>query len=135
MPLQVNSLLPGEGSYLKKEYIAHSSIPRKYNALLKITKNDYLKAQKKTDREFLIFFGKLRNCIHSNYIYFGRRYLYTFDDVRFTFSNNKTILTEPARQETIFEIFKRLNQVVERIIKNIEFDDLIDDPTYDLLEF
>lgn len=120
--------------YLKKENIAHSSIPRKYNALLKITKPDYYKAQQKADRKFLDFYGKLRNCIHSNFIYFGRPYIYSFDDVRFTFNNNKTVLTEPLRQETIFNIFKMLNEVVERIINNIEFDDLIDDPSHDLIQ-
>jgi len=75
---------------LIKNNIAHISINRKYNLLFKKVKG-YSRSIK-YDKEFLEFFGKLRNTMHSNFIYFGKDYEYRFGDAHFIFRDNREVV-------------------------------------------
>ncbi|MFN3405633.1 MAG: hypothetical protein ACK40G_16160 [Cytophagaceae bacterium] len=54
----------------KKGHLTHVPINRKYNRLYSKFQ-EYIIGDIESDKKFLTFFGKYRNCVHSNYIYHG----------------------------------------------------------------
>lgn len=119
---------------LKRTNLAHVPMPLKYGKLFKMISSYPEQRSIKDDREFLDFYGKLRNCIHSNYIFFGNEnYEYTFGGVRFTFTPGKLINTEPLFESSIFDLTKELKYVFMAIIGNIDCQDVIFDESVNLI--
>ncbi|PKP33281.1 MAG: hypothetical protein CVT99_02175 [Bacteroidetes bacterium HGW-Bacteroidetes-16] len=120
---------------LKKDHIAHSPINNKFGKLLKKV-NPYPKGRsKKYDREFLEFFGKLRNCIHSNYIYYGSHdYEFTYNNETFSFSHGKIVSQSTFTESTIFSLTLFLKEIFLVITDNNKFDKEIYDPSNELIK-
>lgn len=82
---------------LKKRFdrdgLTHVPINRKVHKILELIKDCY-KRNAGEDEKFLIFYGKFRNAMHANFIYYGKDYNYEFKGNRFQFRNGKIILYE-----------------------------------------
>lgn len=117
----------GKEEKVKKLLIQSSlhqiSIGRKYNYLIK--KADGYSRNKAEDKAFLEFFGKMRNTIHSNFIYYGKNYKYRFGDSEFIFTNQKQVVwSDPFEKhklipsvELYFHLIGQLNSIANEIFK------------------
>lgn len=120
--------------FLKQKDFTRTSINNKYESLFKIIDVKYNEFRDiKQDREFLDLFGRLRNGIHNNYIYFGTDKNYTFQDITITFQNNKIITFTPNNEDSVFNLATNLVEIADTIIECIEDKELIDDPSHDLI--
>ena len=111
------------------KFIEHVSINLKMDKIFSLMKYENYKR----DKEFLLFYGKLRNSIHSNYVYYGNPYKYNFKDHEFIFTPNRPIKQKPINWEqdlTIFYLTVELKEVYSRIINNFNYQELIFDPSY-----
>lgn len=120
---------------LIKRYFAHVNSNPKFNSLLTYIAHNYKIRNLKKDREFLEFYGGLRNCIHSNYIFFGNNKTYIFEDVKFTFEDNKLVNINPLKEDTLFNLSVELDKIVRCIINSITYKGLIYDPSHELLDY
>ncbi|MBA7542877.1 hypothetical protein ES705_35202 [subsurface metagenome] len=119
---------------LIKNHISHSPIINKYGKLLKMITNYPDNRDKKADREFLEFFGTLRNCMHSNYIYYGATdKSYTFNGETYTFTNGQLLSHNPSTERSIYDLTKNLKDIFMVIAENILFEDEIYDPSVELI--
>lgn len=121
---------------LIKNNLAHVSINRKYNYLLKKVRG-YGRSVI-DDRAFLDFFGKMRNTMHTNFIYFGQDYEYRFGQAHFVFENNKQVVwSDPFDEGNIpnvklyIYLIGHLNEIFREIIRCIFHEGVIlyPDPT------
>ena len=100
-----------------RESLTHIPINRKYHKILESIKNCY-KRNAKADEEFLIFYGKLRNTMHFNFIYYGKDYDYTFKGNLFKFRDGKITLYQnkfdPAT-DLYFSLFNEIKEIFYNI--------------------
>lgn len=121
-----------EANTLKKKHLAQCSINRKYTEIFKLIKNEYSSIRNyKKDIQFLEFYGKLRNCIHSNFIYFGKDYSYVYNNITFQFTNNEIMKQSEIRDTLMIDMSIELREIVSVIIKLIKFNNLIRDSSFD----
>ncbi len=115
-------------------HLTHVSITRKTDLLFNKATN-YPKDRKENDKIFLLFFGRYRNAMHTNYIYFAKRDTKTlshkFGDMTFRFENGKIINCEnmniqPTR--LFLNLITELKDVWKLLISNIDHKDLIPYP-------
>lgn len=120
---------------LKKNHIAHVPINNKFGKVLKKV-NPYPEGRNiKDDKEFLEFFGKLRNCIHSNYIYYGLKdYDFTYNNETFSFKPGKLVSQSTYTERTIFDLTVNLKEIFFVFAENIPFDKEIFDPSNEMLK-
>lgn len=116
-----------------KQSLHQIPIIRKYNYLLKKAKG--YGRNLTADRAFLEFFGKLRNTMHSNFIYYGKYFEYSFGDAHFVFKNKEIVRwTDPfdTKQvpsvELYFHLIGNLNMIVLEIFKCNPHEKLIPYP-------
>jgi hypothetical protein len=120
---------------LIKPNLAHVPILLKYGKLFKMISTYPAARSIKNDREFLDFYGKLRNCIHSNYVFLGNEnYEYTFGAVRFAFPPGNLIQIEPLIESGIFDLTKELKNIFMAIVGNIDYQDVIFDESVNLIK-
>jgi len=121
---------------LIKKHFTLCSLPEKYNKLYKIIKDKYsTKRDIENDKKFLGFVGRLRNCIHSNYIYFGSEIEdFTFNNIKVFFKNGKIVTFDPRKDDIIIDIVIETVNIFKCIIDSIENKDLIENPALDLYE-
>jgi hypothetical protein len=133
--IDITNTIENKLKKLIKSHIAHTPVMYKYGKLFKLI-DTYPDSRNRTDdREFLDFFGKLRNCIHSNYIYFGsNEYTYTYLKEVFTFEPQKLINQTNSQENSIFGLTQNLKNIGVAIIENIEYDNEIYDPSVGLIE-
>ncbi len=118
-----------------KFHLVHVPINNKYGKLFKLIKQYPKNRDKKQDIKFLDFFGRLRNCIHSNYIYYGREQKeFKFSGVRYQFLSGKLVSQKPAVDISIFQLTRNLKQIFMALIENIEYGLEIYDPSIELIE-
>lgn len=134
-----NNVEGGDFECLKKRVISEYHLVNtnlKIRKILSSIKDSYdNKAHLKYTRKFLEHFGRLRNCIHSNYIFHGDSQMeYQFEDSLIQFIPNEPITVEPNSENLIFRFVKRLRKEGEHIIDNIECPELIFDPSHLLIE-
>lgn len=104
-------------------HLTHVPIVRKTDALFKKVKG-YTR-DIKADKEFLRFFGKLRNAMHSNYIYSGKNYKYTFGHADFIFEDGKIITWQDPFKNSpklYFYLAGNLNEIFKAITATIKYD-------------
>jgi hypothetical protein len=123
---------------LRKTLIqSHVPIGRKIDAIFKNTGNSYARDAKK-DKEFLAFYGKLRNSMHNNFVYSGKDYEYEWRGVKFQFRNNKFLwFSCPEGEFPLLVLFlvDELTVVYEAIAQAIQYSQTIVDPvTCDLFQ-
>lgn len=106
----------------QKGHLAHCPIINKYGKIFKLINNDYSKVRnKKKDIDFLQFYGKLRNCIHSIYIYFGKDYSYNFNGITFQFINNTLLSQDKNKDSILVDMSIELRKIVFEITNLIIF--------------
>jgi len=112
------------------------SLPEKYNKLYKIIKDKYSQKRNiENDKKFLGFVGRLRNCIHSNYVYFGNEIEdFTFNDIKIAFKNGKLVTFNPIKDDIIIDIVIETVNIFKCIIDSNEDKKLIENPASDLYE-
>lgn len=106
---------------LKKRFnrdgLTHVPITRKVHKILDLIKDCY-KRDPKADEEFLIFYGKYRNTMHFNFIYYGKDYDYTFKGNLFKFRDGK-IVTYQNNFNPSTDLYVSLFNEVKDIFYNI----------------
>jgi hypothetical protein len=133
--IEITDSIENKLSKLIKNHIAHTPVMYKYGKLLKLIDTYPTNRNKVNDRDFLDFFGKLRNCIHSNFIYFGsNEYSYTYMEEVFTFVPQSLISQTNSQENSIFRLSQNLKNIGVTIIENIEYDNEIYDPSIGLIE-
>jgi len=111
-----------------EKHLTHVPITRKCDKLLKYCK-DYNR-DINTDKSFLQFFGKVRNTMHSSYIYYGTDFEYAFDNVRTVFENGKPVYhRQPIGLKFYFDLTIELSKVFTSIVTSIDYLDKIEYPT------
>ena len=108
----------------------------KITKLLSTIKDKFISEQEwKDNLEFVLNFGRLRNCIHSNYIFQGKNTIeYTFEGVTIKYVPNEPIIVTPNSPELIFRMVIKLRKLGEFIIDNINYPGVIYDPSHMLIE-
>ncbi len=97
-----------------------TSTNSKFNKLLSLLKEKYRREIKK-DRDFLEFFGKLRNTMHSNFVYFGEPFIYIFEGVEFIFDKKQLVVNERDAHPLLFlNMIVRLTEIYTEIISHFE---------------
>lgn len=118
----------------RKNHLAHSPMNNKFGKLLKKINPYPQNRDKSKDREFLEFFGKLRNCIHSNYIYYGGNdFKFTFNGETYNFNHGKLLNHVPNSEESIYYLTKELKEIFMLIVESLKYDNEIYDPSIELL--
>lgn len=122
---------------LIKKSIYHIPIVRKYNYLFKSKKYS---RNVEEDKEFLKFFGTLRNTVHSNFIYYGNDFKFRFLDSEFLFENGKEVRWSDPYETGIvpsvilyFKLIGNLNSIVMELFNSNPHDDLIPYPDLNAL--
>lgn len=115
----------------KKSHLTHVPVTRKTDFLFR--KSSYFRNTIR-DKEFLIFLGKWRNTMHSNYIYFGKDYKYEFGNAVFLFKNGEMVKWidpfEPS-PKLYFHIMGNLRDIWVTLIKSIKHEATIPYPDPD----
>lgn len=122
--------------HLIKEHMTHVPINRKIDLLFIKAENYY--RDKKKDKEFLLFYGKLRNTMHTNFIYYGNYYEYKFGNAHFKFENGKLVKwIDPFRPKIgslppyvespklYFYLLGELKEIWKTLITSTKFEDVI----------
>lgn len=116
----------------KKNHLTHVPITRKTDFLFTKASNYYRDVNK--DKDFLIFLGKWRNTMHTNFIYYGKNYEYRFGDAHFIFENGKILKWidpfEPS-PKLYFYLVGNLKDIWATLIASIKYEDLIPYPDLD----
>ncbi|MDQ0638170.1 hypothetical protein QF042_001735 [Pedobacter sp. W3I1] len=114
------------------EHLSHVPIQRKVDFLFKKGKHYYRDSKK--DREFLVFYGKLRNTLHSNYIYHGNEYEYKFGEAHFLFNKGKLVKwTDPFAPSPKLYIYlsAQLKEIWKTLVLSIKHGKKIEYPDLD----
>lgn len=111
------------------DHFTHLSVNRKYEKIYSIYKKRY-NGDWSEDSKFLSFYGKYRNCMHTNYIYHGQDAEYTFDGVQYRFINGEAVdhSKEPDIKE-MFNLTMRLKSTCKRLFDAIEHPGLLPFPS------
>lgn len=83
------------------------------------------------DKVFLVFMGKLRNSHHSNFIYYGKDYEFTYGNAHFRFHDGKSVGIdnpfEPTPKLNFYLIGNKKN-IWKELINCISFDGKVINP-------
>lgn len=107
---------------INKEHLTHLSVNRKFEKLFKIINIEYNNRRNIIrDKEFLKFFGKYRNGMHLNFIYFGKDYEFNFRNQTFVFTNAKPIKTpiKPIELDLIVELVNIFKAIISCLDNNL----------------
>jgi len=105
-----------EGQFVKSS-ITHQSVNRRYDKLFSIIKDKY-KRPVYIDKEFLRFLGAYRNSLHFNFVYFGKSFDYSFENLSFRFIDGESIIT--PREPWEVRIINELIEITKEIFNGIE---------------
>jgi hypothetical protein len=113
---------------LTQKHLTHVPITRKCDKLFKYCK-DYNR-DINADKKFLQFFGKVRNTMHSSYIYYGNDFEYVFENIRTVFENGKPVYhRQPIGLKFYFDLAIELTKVFTSIVTSIDHSEKIEYPT------
>ncbi|WP_425628800.1 hypothetical protein [Cellulophaga lytica] len=111
---------------LKTKHLTHVPIIRKTDALFKKAKGYSRNIE--DDKKFLSFFGRLRNTMHSNFIYYGNSFEYDFGNAKFKFDNEEIVKWYDPFEPTpklYFYLVGNLKDIWKALISSIKFDGMI----------
>ena len=111
---------------LKKEHLTHVPIVRKTDVLFSIAK-EYPR-NKESDKAFLTFFGKFRNTLHTNFIYYGKSYEYHFNEIHFIFQDAKIVKWSDQSFKVFFQLVSELKEIWKAVSSSIPFESIIPYP-------
>lgn len=113
---------------LAEKHLTHLPVTRKYEKLYSLYKSHY-KGNWNEDYELLVFFGKYRNSMHTNYIYHGGDKQYDILGIRYNFVNGHAIV--PNRQLHVADMVDlgvKLKDTVMRLFNSIQYPGLLKYP-------
>lgn len=113
-----------------EDHLTHVPIVRKLDILYKKLEKGYSR-NIQDDREFLKFFGKLRNTMHSNFIYYGNSYEYRFGHAHFIFENEQIVKwLDPFEGTPKLQVYlvNNLMKIWREIISKIKHPEIIPYP-------
>lgn len=119
-------------SKLQTKHLTHVPIVRKTDFIFKQVVGYSRNIEE--DKEFLSFFGQLRNTMHSNYIYYGKSFEYSFGNAKFKFEDGKTVKWYDPFNPTpklYFYLMGNLKNIWKALIISIKFDSVIYYPDLD----
>lgn len=108
----------------------HSTIKTKIDALYTIVHYPSIR-RVEADKEFLLFFAKIRNSMHNNFIYYGEDYEYVFKNTRVVFRNDKHLWFSASLDEIRFfllDMVVELTSIFKVIITHISCSHAVIDP-------
>lgn len=116
---------------LVKNHLTHVSVNRKIDKLFNIVGDNY-QGDKKEDKDFFSFLGRYRNCLHSNYIFHGNDFTYSYKGTHFIFKSGEPI-THNKRLDIAhhFDLVWELNSVCERLFGALKYEKFIPCPLED----
>jgi hypothetical protein len=114
---------------LLADHLTHVPMVKKYTKLHLIYEGNY-RGDWAEDSLFLEFFGKYRNCMHTNYIYHGNNKAYTFLGITYEFIDGEPIRhsEEPSINNT-FDLALKLKNTCRRLFDAIDYPGLIPFPS------
>jgi len=113
-----------------EKHLTHVPITRKCDKLFKYCSS--YNRNINDDKKFLQFYGKLRNTMHSAYIYYGNNFEYVFDDIWTVFENGKPVYhRQPVGLKFDFDLAIELSKVFTSIVTSIDYSGKITYPTMD----
>ncbi|MBS1657040.1 MAG: hypothetical protein JST18_02960 [Bacteroidetes bacterium] len=126
-----NELNDAGKKYLLKKHIAEVPIHRKWNELIKLSK-DYNRTWK-VDNKFLEFLRDFRNAgMHSNFVHFGSESRdYSFKNITFKFEFSKVVDYDdpnPLHPNLYLDLNRELVAIVDELLRAIPYKDLIPYP-------
>ena len=113
---------------LVEKHLTHLPVTRKYEKLYSLYKSHY-QGDWKEDYEFLAFFGKYRNSMHTNYIYHGEDKSYNILGINYSFINGEAI--RPNRQlhvADMIDLAVKLKDTAMRLFNSIQHSGLLEYP-------
>ncbi len=117
----------------KKNHLSHVPNNNKYGAILKMINPYPSERNKSYDIDFLDFFSRLRNCMHSNFIYYGANEKeFTFQGEKFRLKFGKPISQIPSSAITPFELTLFLKEIFQLMVDNINYDGITYDPSIEM---
>ncbi|MFD2785019.1 hypothetical protein [Hymenobacter rubripertinctus] len=106
-------------------HLTHVPVSRKYNKIYSIYKNNHT-GSITDDKLFLEFYGKYRNCMHTNYIYHGKSKEYSFFGTTYWFNDGEAVAHSKEPDITdMFNLALHLKDVCKRLFDSIEYTDLL----------
>ncbi|MGB3777771.1 MAG: hypothetical protein WA960_05395 [Tunicatimonas sp.] len=129
--LKKSELDPDDVEQLKgltyKHHLTHIPVTRKTDLLFK--KVSGYKREQNEDKEFLKFVGKLRNTMHTNFIYYGKDYNFVFNQDQFSFKNGETVVVLSSFDPYLYlSLINELKEIWIALIKTISYTDIISYP-------
>lgn len=100
-----------DGQFIKS-HITHQSITRRYDKLFSLIKETYAR-DKDRDKKLLKFLGAYRNGLHHNFVFFGKDFDFSFENLSFRFIDGESIQTPNEPWE-----IRIINELIE-IVKGI----------------
>ncbi|CAM3788347.1 hypothetical protein FLGE108171_15065 [Flavobacterium gelidilacus] len=108
------------------KHLTHVPIVRKTDALFKKTVSYSRNIDE--DKRFLLFFGALRNTMHSNFIYYGKTFEYKFGHAIFKFEDGEMVKWfDPfeATPKLYFYMVGYLKDIWRALIDSIKWEEII----------
>tara|TARA_R110002020_G_scaffold433490_1_gene643568 strand:- start:304 stop:1119 length:816 start_codon:yes stop_codon:yes gene_type:complete len=113
-------------SKLGAGHLTHVPIVRKTDIIFKKV-NGYSRDIEE-DKKFLLFFGRFRNTMHSNFIYYGKSFDYKFGHALFKFEDGDMVKWYDPFESTpklYFYLVGNLKNIWKAMIEAIKFDGMI----------
>lgn len=124
--------IEGLENSLTKHHLTHVPVIRKTDVLF--NKANGYQRDTNADKRFLAFFGKLRNTMHTNFIYYGNKYPdFKFRDTVFKFENGEIVKwSDPYKyfSELYLALIDELKSIWTELARSIKHDDFIPYPAH-----
>ncbi|MFD1873887.1 hypothetical protein [Hymenobacter bucti] len=111
-----------------RNHLTHVPVTRKYNKLYSLYKKFYT-GNWTEDSAFLEFYGKYRNCMHTNYIYHGKDKEYTFFGITYFFIDSEVVSqNKEATSSNKLDLAIQLKNICRRLFDAIQHPGLLPFP-------
>lgn len=119
---------------LSKPRFAHVSVNRKYEKLHSMFESNY-SGDWAEDKLFLEFYGKYRNCIHSNFIYHGNDKEYEFLGTKYWFADGKAVAHDKLSNiKEMFDLAVKLKDTCRRLFDAVQHKELLQYPASEVVQ-
>src|SRR5690242_17155654 len=112
-----------------KKHLTHVSVNRKCDKLFSKTKS--YPRDISADKQFLLFYGRYRNCLHSNYIYYGNDVEFEFKGIKFLFHNGEPVTHGEFDIKYHFDLAIEMMEIFRSIMLTIDYGTKIPYPIED----
>lgn len=113
-----------------KHHLTHVPIVMKTDQLFKRAKKGYGR-DIDDDKAFLVFLGRLRNSHHSNFVYYGNKYEFTFGNAHYRFHNGKSVGVDDPFAPSLklnFHLISNLKNIWKELVRSIHHPEPIINP-------